>query len=382
MGDKIAAGETRGPNTMDAVITGPAGGGRAGQGCMAVRIWLLGIAGLVFAMILVGGATRLTESGLSITEWQPLLGALPPMSEAAWDEAFRKYREIPQYTIINRGMTLDEFKAIYWWEWGHRLLGRFIGVALLVPFLWLWAGRRIAPALMPHVVAIFALGGLQGALGWYMVMSGLVDRVDVSQYRLAAHLGLALLIFGYVFWLALDLDRIARREPRRQSVGPLSGAVALVASIFVQMLLGALVAGLDAGRGYNTWPLMDGRVIPEGLFVDSPWWINLFENAMTVQFDHRMVAYGVLAVAAAQTFRVFASGAGDRAGTSASMLLAALVAQAGLGIWTLLAQVPIDLGLAHQGGAVVVFAVALWHVHDLYRPAEIVGLAASPRPAG
>jgi cytochrome c oxidase assembly protein subunit 15 len=343
---------------------------------------LLGIAGLVFAMILVGGATRLTDSGLSITEWQPLLGAIPPMSEATWDEAFRKYRQIPEYTIINRGMTLDEFKAIYWWEWGHRLLGRFIGVAFLVPFLWLWARRRIAPAFMPHVVAIFALGGLQGALGWYMVMSGLVDRVDVSQYRLTAHLGLALLIFGYVFWLALDLDRIARREPRRKGVGPMSGAVALVALIFVQMLLGALVAGLDAGRGYNTWPLMDGRVIPEGLFVDSPWWINLFENAMTVQFDHRMVAYGVLALAAVQAFRVFASGAGDRAGTSASMLLAALVAQAGLGIWTLLAQVPINLGLAHQGGAVVVFAVALWHVHDLYRPAENVGLVASPRPAG
>src|SRR5690606_9588235 len=179
-----------------------------------IRVWLLVVAALVFAMVLVGGATRLTDSGLSITEWQPLLGAIPPMSDQAWHEAFGKYRQIPQYTHINQGMTLDAFKAIYWWEWAHRQLGRLIGVIYLVPFLWFWARGQIAPALFPRLVAVLVLGGLQGALGWYMVMSGLVDRVDVSQYRLAAHLGVAVVIFGAVFWLALDLDAVTRREPR------------------------------------------------------------------------------------------------------------------------------------------------------------------------
>lgn len=197
---------------MDAAATEPEGKDRAMPPQTAVRVWLLVIAALVFVMILVGGATRLTDSGLSITEWQPLLGAIPPMSDAAWEEAFAKYREIPEYALVNHGMSLGDFKAIYWWEWGHRLLGRGIGVVFLVPFLFFWATGRISPALMPRLIGVFILGGLQGALGWYMVMSGLVDRVDVSQYRLAAHLGVALLIFGFVFWMALDLDGIIRRE--------------------------------------------------------------------------------------------------------------------------------------------------------------------------
>jgi cytochrome c oxidase assembly protein subunit 15 len=343
----------------------------AAGGNGAVRSWLIAVAALVFAMVMVGGATRLTDSGLSITEWQPILGALPPMSDAAWHDAFEKYRQIPEYTVINRGMSLEDFKTIYWWEWSHRLLGRFIGVAFLLPFLWFWWRGQIAPALMPRLVGVFILGGLQGALGWYMVMSGLVDRTDVSQYRLAAHLGLALAIFGYLVWLVLDLDALTtgRRNGRRQAF--VGGAVLLVGLIFAQMLLGALVAGLDAGQGYNTWPLMDGRWVPQGLLVADPWWINLFENAMTVQFDHRIVAYAVLALAIVQAVRVLRGG--GPGGTSGMLLLAAVVAQIALGVWTLLARVPIELGLAHQAGAVVVFAMALWHAHDLYRPAETVG---------
>jgi cytochrome c oxidase assembly protein subunit 15 len=318
-----------------------------------IRAWLWFAAFLVFAMVIVGGATRLTDSGLSITEWQPLLGAIPPLTEADWLAAFEKYQKIPEYSIINQGMSLSEFKFIFWWEWTHRFLGRFIGFVMIAPFLLLWLTRRVERRLVPRLVGLIALGGLQGALGWYMVSSGLVDRVDVSQYRLAAHLTLATAILGAIAWTALGIGGAARRHPQN---GRDWAALGLVLLVLLQIALGGFVAGLDAGMGYNTWPLMDGQWIPKGLMIMEPAWRNVFENAMTVQFDHRLIAYTVAICAAIYAWQVRSR--------AAKALLHAVLLQVGLGIWTLLAQVPLWLALAHQAGAMLVFATAVWTLHE------------------
>jgi cytochrome c oxidase assembly protein subunit 15 len=328
-----------------------------------VRAWLLAVAALVFLMVSVGGATRLTGSGLSITEWQPIVGALPPLSEAAWQDAFAKYRQIPQYEQVNRGMSLEAFKFIYWWEWTHRFLGRLIGAAFLVPFLYFLAIGALPRPVLGRLAGIFALGALQGLVGWYMVSSGLAARIDVSQYRLALHLGLAILIFGALIWVALSLDEPQAAPAKTQPA--LAGAAALVALVFLQILLGALVAGLKAGASYNTWPLMDGRLVPDGLGVMQPWYFNLFENALTVQFNHRVVAYALVVAAARHAWSVRRRTSDPRARGLALALAAAVLAQAALGIWTLLAQVPLALGLAHQAGAAAVFGLAVWHLHGL-----------------
>jgi len=319
----------------------------------AVRAWLLGVAALVFCMVIVGGATRLTDSGLSITEWQPLLGAIPPFTEAHWLEAFEKYRQIPEYQLVNKGMSLEEFKFIYWWEWAHRFLGRIIGLAFFLPFAYFAVTGSLNMKTALRCGALFVLGGLQGALGWYMVASGLVDRVDVSQYRLAAHLTLATVIFGAILWVAFGLGRL-RRAPRG---GREWMAVLLVALVLLQVAAGGFVAGLDAGFGYNTWPMMEGALIPKGLLAAEPWWRNMFENALTVQFNHRVLAY-VIAVAAAGYAYVVQTRGGF-------LLLAAVLLQVMLGIWTLLWAVPLWLGLAHQGGALLVLAAAIWNLHTL-----------------
>ncbi|MDP4823455.1 MAG: COX15/CtaA family protein [Aestuariivirgaceae bacterium] len=325
-----------------------------------VRLWLYAMAALVFCMVIVGGATRLTDSGLSITEWKPLLGAIPPLTEAAWLEAFAKYKAIPEYQLVNKGMSLAEFEFIYWWEWGHRFLGRIIGLAFLLPFLFFLMTGRIERAQVPRLVMLFILGGLQGALGWYMVMSGLTERVDVSQYRLAAHLTLATLIFAAIFWTALG---IGRERPRVFAAIPRRAMVLLVL-LFIQIALGGFVAGLDAGMGYNTWPLMDGQFIPAGLMIMEPAWRNLFENAMTVQFTHRMTAYFVVFAVMAHWWISPLRRRGDTAARLALQgLVLAVLAQAAFGVWTLLAMVPIHLGLIHQGGALVVLAFALAHLH-------------------
>jgi cytochrome c oxidase assembly protein subunit 15 len=321
----------------------------------AIRLWLVLMAALVFAMAIVGGATRLTDSGLSITEWKPLLGAIPPLNEADWNEAFEKYKRIPEYQIVNRGMPLAEFKFIYWWEWGHRFLGRFIGVAFLLPLVFFAATGRIASVLRGRLAAIFVLGGLQGALGWYMVSSGLVARVDVSQYRLAAHLTLAAAIFAAIVWLTFGLEG-KRRRPRSTADWFAAG---IAASTLLQIAAGAFVAGLDAGMGYNTWPLMDGKLVPRGLFAMEPGWRNFFENAMTVQFNHRLLAYAI--AIAVMVHAILHSSRGS------FILRAALLAQIVIGIATLLAAVPLWLGLVHQGGALVVLSAALWNLHDRLR---------------
>jgi heme a synthase len=337
----------------------------------AIRLWLLAVAALVFLMIVVGGATRLTGSGLSITEWKPLLGAIPPLSEADWATAFGKYKTIPQYTKLNAGMSLAEFKTIFWWEWGHRFLGRIIGLAFAGPLLWFVLRRRMPAGLLPKLVGLLALGGLQAAIGWYMVSSGLVDRVDVSQYRLALHLGTAFAIFGGLIWVAFTLSR-TRQEIHLQTVttGQRLAANLLLAVVSLQVVLGALVAGLKAGLTYNTWPLMDGRLIPNGLGTLQPLYLNLFENITTVQFNHRLVAYIVAAAVIAHGISLIRSADDPQLRSSASLLIAAVVAQVVLGIWTLLAVVPLWLGVVHQAGAAVLFGLSvrhLWLVRQQHR---------------
>jgi cytochrome c oxidase assembly protein subunit 15 len=332
-----------------------------------LRAWLLGVAALVFLMVSVGGATRLTGSGLSITEWQPIVGIVPPLSQADWLEAFAKYQQIPQYHHVNRGMSLEAFKAIFWWEWAHRFLGRLIGVVFLVPFLGFLAAGQMPRAVLGRLAGIFALGGLQGAIGWYMVRSGLADRIDVSQYRLALHLGLAILIFGALIWVALSIDQLQRRTTAARPVHA-GSAAALLLLVLVQIVLGAFVAGLKAGASYNTWPLMDGRLVPDGLGAMQPWYLNLFENALTVQFNHRLVAYALLLAAIWHAWSVVRGTSDPPIRLTAVTLAAGVLAQAALGIATLLAQVPLALGLAHQAGAAAVFGLAVWHLYAVRHP--------------
>jgi cytochrome c oxidase assembly protein subunit 15 len=320
---------------------------------------------LVLLMVCVGGATRLTGSGLSITEWQPIVGTLPPLSEADWREAFAKYRGIPQYEHINRGMDLESFKVIYWWEWAHRLLGRLLCVALVVPFVCFLVARQITSSLALKLGGLVLLGATQGAAGWFMVYSGLSGRVDVSPYRLALHLGLAMAIFGALLAMAFANDAGgAKAGAARRGTG---SAAAVVALIFLQIVLGAFVAGMKAGLSHNTWPLMDGRLVPSGLGAMTPWYLNLFENAMTVQFDHRLVAYLLLLVTLWHTWRVAPSAAQAGVRRGALLLPAVALLQVFLGIWTLLAHVPLPLALAHQATAAMLFAVAVWHLQLLRR---------------
>jgi cytochrome c oxidase assembly protein subunit 15 len=329
-------------------------------------VWLLLVAALVLATVLVGGATRLTESGLSIVEWKPVTGALPPLSGEAWQAEFQKYQAIPQYQQINRGMRLDEFKTIYWWEWTHRLLGRVIGVAFLLPLLFLlWRGW-IAPQWRAPLWAIFGLGALQGAVGWWMVSSGLAERTSVSQYRLAFHLTLACAIYAAIVWV---LSRM-RQAPAQFAVPSRvhATATALVGLVILQIYLGALVAGLDAGLTYNTWPLIDGALVPpaDQLFSMQPGWRNFFENILTVQFDHRMVAYVLWLVAMLHAVDLARNGKG-RAVAGAFALAAAVTIQAAIGILTLLHQAPIGLALLHQGMAMIVLTLAVLHAQRLAR---------------
>jgi cytochrome c oxidase assembly protein subunit 15 len=336
----------------------------------AMRLWLLLVAFLVLVMVGVGGATRLTGSGLSITEWQPIMGAVPPLSDAEWQDAFAKYKAIPQYQRVNKGMSLGEFKEIFWWEWSHRLLGRLIGVVFAVPLVWFWWRGALSAALGWRLLGLFALGGLQGFVGWYMVQSGLVERVSVSQYRLALHLGLAFAIFALLLWIALDTGQSQSRRITLDTVPSRQRRLAdwLLALVFVQVFLGALVAGLKAGLTYNTWPLMDGMLVPDGLFSMSPWYVNPFENITMVQFDHRVMAYVLVGLAAWHAIALARTADDERVVRSAWLLLLAMVAQAALGIWTLLSVVPLHLGIAHQTGAVIVLAIAVWHRHRMVRP--------------
>jgi cytochrome c oxidase assembly protein subunit 15 len=332
----------------------------------AIAIWLFVCCALVFAMVVVGGVTRLTHSGLSITEWQPIVGTIPPLSTADWNEAFHKYQATPEYRQVNRGMTLDAFKTIFWWEYVHRLLGRLIGVVFLVPLVWFGLRGRMPPRLAPMLIGIFVLGAAQGALGWYMVQSGLVADPRVSQLRLAAHLGLALLIFAAMFWLALSLLRPARTGayPHRHRL--FLGASALAALVFVMALSGGLVAGLRAGAAYNTFPLMNGHIVPPEIMLLDPWYLNFVDNMATVQFDHRAIGL-VLAIAVPIFWWGIRStrAASQSSRRGADLLIGVLIVQVTLGIATLLLVVPLPLAVAHQAGAVLLFAAAINAAHAL-----------------
>ena len=326
----------------------------------AIRLWLYAVAALMLAMVLVGGATRLTESGLSITEWQPVMGVVPPLNTAQWQDEFEKYQAIPQYRALNRGMSLDDFKTIYWWEWTHRLIGRTIGAVFLLPLLWfLWRGW-IGPGLRTRLWLIFGLGALQGAVGWWMVASGLVHRVEVSQYRLATHLVLACIIYIAILWTAQRLDE--------RTASPAPGVIRATANgllvlVLCQIYLGALVAGLRAGYLYNTWPLIDGAFIPSAahLFFDSPLWRNFFENALTVQFDHRMLAYAIWIAALIHACNAVRSVTERTVVAGAIALAVAVTLQAALGVATLLMVVPLPLALLHQAMAMIVLTIATMH---------------------
>jgi len=342
---------------------------------VAIRVWLLAVAALVFILVVVGGATRLTESGLSITEWKPATGALPPMNEDAWLNEFDKYKAIPQYAQRNLGMTLAEFKTIYWWEWTHRLVARLVGFAFLVPFLFfLWRGWVRGP-LAGRLAGIFGLGALQGAVGWWMVASGLVDRTEVSQYRLATHLTLASLIFAALIATAVNLSPRPALGTERVPARIRFSAQFLLLLVFIQIYLGALVAGLRAGLLYNTWPLIDDAFIPDAtrLWFETPLWRNFFENALTVQFDHRMMAYALWFLAVLHAFDVVRSIRDGTAFNGAITLAIAITIQAAIGILTVLSQVQLSYALIHQAMAMIVLAIAVVHVSRCWQATAVPG---------
>ena len=334
-----------------------------------VRAWLWVVAAMIFAMVVVGGATRLTGSGLSITEWAPILGAIPPLGDADWAAAFARYKEIPQYRLENAGMTLAEFKSIYWWEWSHRLLGRSIGIVYGLPLLWFALRGVITPRQLPRFVAFLALGGLQGFVGWWMVASGLADRVTVAPYRLAVHLTLASAIFAGIVWTALTRGTSALT--RRRSPVLRVGAGAIVGWTMVQIFLGALVAGNHAGLVFNTWPSMNGDFLPPDLMAWDPWWRNFFENHTMVQFLHRMGAYVLFAAAMVQFTLVVVTARTATARISAFVLGLAVAFQLLVGIATLLMSVPVSLALTHQAIAMVVLTAAVFHAVSVYAPGHI-----------
>ncbi|MDZ3835859.1 MAG: COX15/CtaA family protein [Rhodospirillales bacterium] len=334
----------------------------------AVGVWLFAVAAMVFVMVVIGGLTRLTESGLSMVEWRPVTGWLPPLSEAAWQDTFQAYRATPEYQKVNAGMSLDEFKGIFWLEYVHRLWGRLIGLAFAVPLVVFlargWLDRRLAPRL----VLLFVLGGLQGALGWFMVASGLVDRPDVSQYRLVAHFGAALLIYVALLWVALGL--VVRTPPWNPSRGLGRGILALGALAVVTMLSGGFVAGTDAGYAYNSFPLMDGQLVPDGLMSMSPAYLNFFENITTVQFTHRALAMTTLAAVILFWLLARRRPMPRRARLAVHAVLAAALAQVALGISTLVLVMPIALAALHQTVGVILLTTIVWAAFELRPLAE------------
>jgi cytochrome c oxidase assembly protein subunit 15 len=364
------------PNPATAVALSPwppagvpvaASRARGRESPRAVAAWLFTCCALVFAMVVVGGVTRLTHSGLSIVEWQPIVGTLPPLTEAAWQEAFAKYQATPEFRHVNHAMDVAAFKGIFWWEYFHRLLGRLIGVVFFVPLAWFALRKRVPASLVPALTAILALGALQGAMGWYMVQSGLVAAPRVSHLRLTAHLGLALAIFAAMFWIGLSLMR--PRAVAREGLGALRRAGnAIAALVFVMVLTGGLVAGIRAGFAYNTFPSMNGHVMPPEILMIDPWYRNFFDNMATVQFDHRLLAWTLALVVPLLWWRVRRHAAAPHAARiGADVLLALLVLQVGLGIATLLLRVPVPLAAMHQAGAVLLFAASLNVAHALRR---------------
>ena len=331
-----------------------------------IAIWLFACCFMIFIMVVLGGATRLNHSGLSMVEWKPLTGVLPPLTQEEWEETFQKYQQFPEFHLLNSYMDLEGFKSIFWLEYIHRIWGRAIGLVFFLPFLFFLFKGWVDKSLVPKLIIMFVLGGLQGLLGWYMVMSGLVDRPDVSQYRLTAHLGLAFLVYAYIFRVALGLlfplpyvdVTIQAGQGRRWF------SVILCFLIFVTVLSGGFVAGTDAGFTYNTFPLMGDRLVPEGLFSLEPPIRNFFENVTTVQFDHRLLAITVFILIVLFWLALLRTDLHSRARLAMHLLLAAVVLQLILGISTLLLIVPATLGVAHQAGALILFTISIWILHE------------------
>ena len=327
--------------------------------------WLVLCCVMVAAMVVLGGATRLTESGLSIVDWRPVAGILPPFNNVEWQALFDAYRQSPEFKRANFWMSLDDFKTIFWLEYLHRRWGRLIGLVFLIPFLWFFLRGRISRGFAVRLGGVFLLGGLQGLLGWYMVKSGLVDQPAVSQYRLAAHLVLAFIIYGWLLWLALHCLQPVTAALPRGAIKLRRHAIVLAAGALLTVTAGAFVAGLDAGLAYNTFPKMDGQWIPEGVMRLEPWWINFFENTATVQFTHRTLGIGLLVLTLWLWLRIRAEKVVTRARRLVELLTAMVTAQAALGVATLLSEVPVALGVAHQAGALASFTVAIWVVYEL-----------------
>ena len=330
-----------------------------------VAAWLLLCCALVFAMVVVGGVTRLTRSGLSIVEWQPILGTLPPMNVAQWQETFSKYQLTPEYLKVNHAMTLDEFKGIFWWEYFHRLLGRMIGMVFLLPLLWFWWRGRIDRPLALRLAGVFVLGGLQGAMGWYMVKSGLVDDPRVSQYRLTAHLAIAFAIYAAMLWTALGLlyPGAEAASPKQKRLSRFSWVI--TATLAYMVITGGFVAGIRAGFAYNTFPLMNGHLVPPEIFMIEPWYLNFFNNMATVQFDHRLGAWLLAFLVPWFWLQTRREAHSARTNVATTLLLGLLALQITLGIATLLLVMPIPLAAAHQGGAVLLLSAALMVNHAL-----------------
>lgn len=332
----------------------------------AIALWLIVVAILIYIMVILGGVTRLTGSGLSMVEWDPIMGVLPPLSEQEWQETFEKYKQFPEYQKKNTGMNLEEFKGIFVFEYSHRMLGRFIGLAFLIPFLFFLFRKRIRRDLTPRLIIMFVLGGLQGLLGWYMVKSGLVKDPHVSQYRLTAHLSAAILIYSYILWVAWGLLNPSPQNAWVRGIEKLRRyTVIAIVLICVMIISGALVAGTRAGFGFNTFPLMNGYFLPPGLFDMSPLYLNFLENPVTIQFDHRMIAYLLMLYIPFVWLRARSYTLSNRTRNAFHLMLIIFVIQILLGITTLVFEVPVSLGAAHQGGALLFLTVVLFIVHEL-----------------
>lgn len=331
----------------------------------SIGIWLFICSAMVFGMMLIGAITRLTDSGLSMVEWHPLMGWLPPLTDNEWQRIFSLYQQTSQYELANSHMLVDEFKTIFFWEYVHRVWGRLIGLVFALPMLFFLIKGMVPSGYKKHLVILLFLGGFQGVIGWWMVKSGFVDRTEVSQYRLATHLGMAFLILGYLVWLAIGLmfPVEADRPPVPRGFRRL-GAIAHEV-IFLTVLSGALVAGLGAGFAYNDWPFMDDNIIPDYIWELEPWWLNFFENIPTVQFDHRLLAYITIGFVVALWIWGRRIDLAPRARLSINYLAGMLAIQVTLGISTLMLAVPIELAVLHQGGAALTFSIALWVMREL-----------------
>lgn len=338
----------------------------------AVAHWLVFCAIMVWLMAIIGAITRLTESGLSITVWEPLTGWRWPMNEGEWQAAFDLYRATPHYQQVMAGISLAEFKTIFFWEWFHRLWGRLIGFAFAIPFLWFWVKKQIPRDLMPKLIGLFVLGGLQGAIGWFMVASGLVDRPAVSHYRLALHLGMAFVIFALLLWVAFDIYWKGAQSGSDAKFVKMSGhAKGTLALLAITIVWGAFTAGLDAGKIHTTWPLMSGSFVPDGMWFQSPWWVNPFQNVEAVQFTHRLLAYLTVLGVLAMWMRARKLTAAPRLRFWINAALALVFVQTALGVFTVLTIVSIPLAALHQANGFLLVAAMVGCLYEMRRPATL-----------